>query len=89
MTSIWPQDTAPPVDPARGLGIVGLIFSVSGVFCGLVGLVGAIISTIAFVRSRRAGLLNRYALAGIIIGLLFLALGFVLPTFFPLPGRPS
>jgi hypothetical protein len=91
VTGIPPQDRPRPLDdPARSLGIIGLIFSVSGIFCGLVGLLGAIISTVAFVRSRNAGFANRWALAGIIVGLSFFALSAVLFLFFPttVPAPP-
>ena len=80
----YPVDNPRPEDdPARRLGIIGLIFSVSGIFCGLIGLAGAIISGIAYVRSRRYGFRNVFALVGIIVGLIFLALGVVLFLYFP------
>ena len=83
MTYYPVDDPRPEDDPARRLGIIGLIFSVSGVFCGLVGLVGAIISGVAYVKSRRFGFNNRFALAGIIVGLAFLVVGIVLFLYFP------
>ncbi len=83
MTIFPKEDAGPPQDPARSLGIIGLIFSVSGVFCGLVGLAGAIISLVAFNRSRKAGFQNRWALAGIIVGLSFFLMAAVLFLFFP------
>lgn len=85
----FPAEEAPAWDPGRSLGIIGLIFSVSGIFCGLLALVGAIISTVAFVRSRKAGYLNRYALIGIIAGLIMLVVSFYLFGFVPVPVRPS
>jgi Caspase domain len=55
--------------PGRTLGIVGLI---AAFFCGLVGL---IISVIAYRQSHIAGYQNKPALAGIIVGAILLALG--------------
>lgn len=53
---------APAADPARPLGIVGLVLSI---FAGVVGLV---VSIVAYAKSRRAGFRNGAALAGIVIG---------------------
>ena len=69
MTIFPKEDAGPPQDPARSLGIIGLIFSVSGIFCGLIGLVGAIISTGGLPSIPEGRLPNRWALAGIIVGL--------------------
>jgi hypothetical protein len=84
MTSFRAGDRLPLDDPGRGLGIIGLIFSISGIFCGLLGILGATVSTVAFLRSRKAGFFNRWALAGIIVGLAMLLLGVVLFLFFPI-----
>lgn len=84
MTYFPIDNPRPEDDPARRLGIIGLIFSVSGVFCGLIGLVGAIISAVAYVKSRRFGFTNRFALAGIIVGLAFVIVGIVLFLYFPM-----
>ena len=60
----YPQQyaAAPAVDPARTLGIAGLVLSI---FTSAIGLV---VSIIAFRKSKRAGFKNTAALAGIIIG---------------------
>jgi hypothetical protein len=50
-------------DPGRTLGIVGLVLSV------VANVVGLVVSTVAYRRSRRAGFRNGAALAGIVIGL--------------------
>lgn len=84
MTYYPTEDPRPEDDPARRLGIIGLIFSVSGIFCGLIGLVGAIISGVAYVKSRRFGFSNRFALAGIVVGLAFLVIGILLFLYFPM-----
>lgn len=60
---------APTDNPGRVLGIVGFILAI------FIAPVGLIISIIAFVRSRKAGMGNGLALAGIIIGALFTILG--------------
>lgn len=69
----------PPVNPGRSLGIAGLVLSI----LVPVSLIGLILSIIALVQSRRAGMKNGMALAGIIIGavvvvgtILLLVLGF-------------
>lgn len=70
----------PAVNPGRTLGIVGFILAI------LIAPVGLIISIIAFVKSRKAKMGNGFALAGIIIGILFTIIGailtFVLIAFF-------
>ncbi len=67
------QAAPPPsaVDPGRTMGIVGLILAI---FCSLVGLV---VSIIAYNRSKAAGFKNNIALAGIIIGAVFMVLSIV------------
>ncbi|KQO01496.1 hypothetical protein ASF21_07630 [Arthrobacter sp. Leaf234] len=70
-------------NPGRTLGIVGFILAI------LIAPVGLIISIVAFVKSRRAKMGNGFALAGIIIGILFtiglavLIIGFIalIPAF--------
>jgi len=52
----------PATDPARTLGIAGLVLSI---FTSVVGL---IISIVAFRKSKRAGFKNGAALAGIVVG---------------------
>jgi hypothetical protein len=58
-------------NPGRTLGIVGFILAI------LIAPVGLIISIVAFVKSRKAKMGNGFALAGIIIGVLF-TLGLIL-----------
>ena len=57
----YPQPV-PATDPARTLGIAGLVLSV---FTSVVGL---IVSIVAFRKSKRAGFKNGAALAGIVVG---------------------
>ncbi len=57
----YPQ-AVPATDPARTLGIAGLVLSV---FTSVVGL---IVSIVAFRKSKRAGFKNGAALAGIVVG---------------------
>ena len=52
----------PATDPARTLGIAGLVLSI---FTSVVGL---IVSIVAFRKSKRAGFKNGAALAGIVVG---------------------
>jgi hypothetical protein len=59
-------------DPGRTLGIVGLILAF---FCSLIGM---IISIVAYRQSAQAGYKNNIALAGIIVGAVFLVLGIIL-----------
>ncbi|THJ66663.1 DUF4190 domain-containing protein [Arthrobacter echini] len=58
----------PAENPGRTLGIVGFILAI------FIAPVGLIISIIAFVKSRKAGMGNGLALAGIIIGAIFTVL---------------
>ncbi|WP_298255379.1 DUF4190 domain-containing protein [uncultured Arthrobacter sp.] len=60
---------APTDNPGRVLGIVGFILAI------FIAPVGLVISIIAFVKSRKAGMGNGLALAGSIIGALFTILG--------------
>jgi hypothetical protein len=59
-------------DPGRTLGIVGLILAF---FCSLIGM---IISIVAYRQSAQAGYKNNIALAGIIVGAVFLVLSIIL-----------
>ncbi|WP_049829901.1 DUF4190 domain-containing protein [Arthrobacter sp. RIT-PI-e] len=52
------------VNPGKSLGVAGLVLSI----LGPLSLIGLILSIIAFVQSRKAGMKNNLALAGIIIG---------------------
>lgn len=62
----------PPAQPAtypgKTLGIVGLVLAI---FCNLIGLV---ISIIAYNQSKAVGIKNNIALAGIVVGAVFLVL---------------
>ncbi|MBG6225754.1 hypothetical protein IWX63_002337 [Arthrobacter sp. CAN_A2] len=58
-------------NPGRTLGIVGFILAI------LIAPVGLVISIIAFVKSRKAKVGNGFALAGIIIGVLFTIIGVI------------
>src|SRR4051812_21569235 len=61
---------AVPEDPHRGLGIVGFALS----FFVVLNFAGLIVSIVAVVRSKRAGFVNGFAVAGFIIaavGVLF------------------
>lgn len=56
----------PTENPGKTLGIVGFILSL----IPFITIAGLIVSIIAFVKSRKAGMGNGFALAGIIIGAL-------------------
>ncbi len=68
MTQEYQQ--SPPIrreeraNPGRSLGIAGFVLSI----LGPLSVIGLILSIIAFVQSRKAGMKNGFALAGIIIG---------------------
>ena len=63
----------PAADPGNTLGLVGLILAI--IPC--TSTIGLILSIVAYVISRRAGFQNSNALAGIIIGIIWLALGII------------
>jgi multisubunit Na+/H+ antiporter MnhG subunit len=81
-----PAASRPLDDPGRSAGIIGLIFSVSGVFCVFVAIVGIVVSSLAYRRSKREGFANRYALIGIIVGAAFAVVNLYLslPWLWPL-----
>ncbi|GAA1851430.1 hypothetical protein [Myceligenerans crystallogenes] len=58
-------------NPGKTLGIVGLVLSI----LGCTALIGIVVSVIGLVKSRKAGLGNGLAWAGIIIGVLWLVIG--------------
>lgn len=60
--STYPQQA--PVNPGRSLGIAGFVLSI----IIPISLIGLILSIIALVQSKKAGMKNGFALAGIIIG---------------------
>jgi hypothetical protein len=64
----------PAADPGSTLGIVGLILAI--IPCTTT--IGLVLSIVAFIMSRRAGFQNSKALAGIIIGVAYLVIGFIL-----------
>jgi hypothetical protein len=63
----------PAADPGNTLGIVGLILAI--IPCS--STIGMVLSIVAYIISRRAGFQNSKALAGIIIGIIWLALGII------------
>jgi len=66
-----PQPTA--ADPGNTLGIVGLILAI--IPC--TSTIGLVLSIVAFIISRRAGFQNSKALAGIIIGIVWVGLSII------------
>ena len=68
--AVPPQPAAQ--DPGRTLGIVGLILAF------FYSLIGMIISIVAYRQSAQAGYKNNIALAGIIVGAVFLVLSIIL-----------
>ncbi len=66
-----PQPAA--VDPGNTLGIVGLILAI--IPC--TSTIGLVLSIVAFIISRRAGFQNSKALAGIIIGIVWVGLSII------------
>lgn len=60
-----------PSAPGKTLGIVGLILAI------IAPLIGLILSIVAFVQSRKAGLKNGPALAGIIVGAILTVVGII------------
>ena len=66
-----PQPAA--ADPGNTLGIVGLILAI--IPC--TSTIGLVLSIVAFVISRRAGFQNSKALAGIIIGIVWVGLSII------------
>ena len=69
------QATPPPAaaDPGNTLGLVGLILAI--IPC--TSTIGLVLSIVAFIISRRAGFQNSKALAGIIIGIVWVALSII------------
>ncbi|WP_299169926.1 hypothetical protein [uncultured Arthrobacter sp.] len=63
----------PAENPGKTLGIVGLICSI----IWPISIVGLIVSIIAMVKSRKAGMGNGFALAGIIIGAIGVITGII------------
>ena len=63
----------PAADPGNTLGLVGLILAI--IPC--TSTVGLVLSIVGYIQSRRAGFQNSKALAGIIIGIIWIALGII------------
>ena len=63
----------PAVDPGNTLGLVGLILAI--IPC--TSTIGLVLSIVAYIISKRAGFQNSKALAGIIIGIVWLGLGII------------
>ena len=66
-----PQPAA--ADPGNTLGLVGLILAI--IPC--TSTIGLVLSIVAYVISRRAGFQNSKALAGIIVGIVWVALSII------------
>jgi high-affinity K+ transport system ATPase subunit B len=66
--------TPPATDPGRILGIVGLILAI--IPC--TWFIGVILSVIGFIQSRKVGIKNNVALAGIIVGAVWLVIDIIL-----------
>jgi len=63
----------PAADPGNTLGLVGLILAI--IPC--TSTIGLVLSIVAFIISRRAGFQNSKALAGIIIGIVWIGLSII------------
>jgi Na+/melibiose symporter-like transporter len=63
----------PAADPGNTLGLVGLILAI--IPC--TSTIGLVLSIVGYIQSRRAGFQNSKALAGIIIGIVWIALGII------------
>ena len=62
---------APANDPGKTLGLVGLILAI--IPC--TSTIGLILSIVGFVMSRRVGIQNQKAFAGIIVGAAWIVIG--------------
>jgi hypothetical protein len=68
------QATPPPAaDPGNTLGLVGLILAI--IPC--TSTIGLVLSIVGYIQSRRAGFHNSKALAGIIVGIVWIGLGII------------
>jgi hypothetical protein len=63
----------PAADPGNTLGLVGLILAI--IPC--TSTIGLVLSIVAYIISRRANFQNSKALAGIIVGIVWIALGII------------
>ena len=69
------QAVPPPAanDPGKTLGLIGLILAI--IPC--TSTIGLILSIVGFVMSRKVGIQNQKAFAGIIIGVVWIVLGII------------
>ena len=67
------RDKLRAVDPGNTLGLIGLILAI--IPC--TSTIGLVLSIVAYIISRRAGFQNSKALAGIIIGIVWIGLGII------------
>ena len=63
----------PAADPGRTLGTVGLVLAI--IPCTYV--IGLILSVVGWVQSNKVGIRNQRALAGIIVGVVYLVLSII------------
>jgi outer membrane protein assembly factor BamD (BamD/ComL family) len=74
-----PHQPQPAADRGNTLGLVGLILAI----IPLISTIGLVLSIVAYIISHRAGFQNNKALAGIIIGIVWIAVGIIGPIIFP------
>jgi hypothetical protein len=74
MTTPDPAPAAPAAVPGKTLGIVGLILA----FIGPVSLIGLILSIVAKVQSKNAGVKNTPATVGIVVSIIVIVLTILL-----------
>lgn len=79
MTTPAPAPAA-PVSDGKTLGVVGVILAI------LIPLVGLIVSIVARGQSKRAGVPNGAATAGIVISIILMVLGIILSIVFAVSG---
>jgi hypothetical protein len=73
MANYQATPSQPAADPGNTLGLVGLILAI--IPC--TSTIGLVLSIVAYIISRRANFQNSKALAGIIIGIVWIALGII------------
>lgn len=74
MTDAAPAPVAEVVNPGKTLGIVGLIMA----FFFVIDIVGLVLSIMALNKSKKAGMSNGPALAGIIVSIVTIIIGVVI-----------
>ncbi len=67
-----PRQTAPPSVRNQRLGLIGLVASLAGLIAPFMGLLGLILSLVAYRRAKRYGTARGFAIAGIVVGILSL-----------------